>query len=399
MKKSPLIVIFITIFLDMLGFGIIIPILPIFSKELGAADYQVGLIAMSYPIMNFLFAPLWGTLSDRHGRRPIILISVLITAFAYLIFGLSTNLWVLLFSRILAGIGSANLSVAQAYITDITSPAERAKSMGMIGAAFGLGFVVGPSVGGFLKTISAAGQVDWVGFTAAALCLVNFLLAYWLLPESLQTRVPGKGFNFKVISGIGTELGKPAIRELLLINFVYITAFMIMQIASSLFWKEKIALTEMEIGYVFAFIGLVTAIVQGALIGKMVKVFGENRLLLSGIIIVMLSLSLVPWVTRDSFIPWQLITFGLLALGNGCITPTVTSLLSKAAKPNEVGQVLGVSQSFGSLARAAGMGVSGFLYGYEFHLPFLAGSVLMLGSLWLFFVYRKVSATSQAPAR
>jgi MFS transporter, DHA1 family, tetracycline resistance protein len=398
MKKSPLIVIFITIFLDMLGFGIIIPILPIFSKELGAADYQVGLIAMSYPIMNFLFAPLWGTLSDRHGRRPIILISVLITAFAYLIFGLSTNLWVLLVSRILAGIGSANLSVAQAYITDITSPAERAKSMGMIGAAFGLGFVVGPSVGGFLKTISAAGQVDWVGFTAAALCLVNFLLAYWLLLESLQTRVPGKGFNFKVISGIGTELGKPAIRELLLINFVYITAFMIMQIASSLFWKEKIALTEMEIGYVFAFIGLVTAIVQGALIGKMVKVFGENRLLLSGIIIVMLSLSLVPWVTRDSFIPWQLITFGLLALGNGCITPTVTSLLSKAAKPNEVGQVLGVSQSFGSLARAAGMGVSGFLYGYEFHLPFLAGSVLMLGSLWLFFVYQKVSAT-QAPAR
>jgi MFS transporter, DHA1 family, tetracycline resistance protein len=392
MKKSPLVVILLTIFLDMLGFGIIIPILPIFSKELGAADYQVGLIAMSYPVMNFLFASLWGSLSDRHGRRPIILISVMLTAIAYLIFGFSVNLWILLISRILAGIGSANLSVAQAYIADISSPAERTKSMGMIGAAFGVGFVFGPMVGGYLKSWSSAGHVDLVGFTAAALCFLNFLLAFFLLPESLKQKKTDSASGFKVISSIANELGKPAIRELLLINFIYITAFMIMQIASTLFWDEKIELDSKQIGYMMAFIGLVTAIVQGGLVGKMVKTFGETNLLRYGIFLVMISLAMVPWVTRSTFIPWQLIAFGLLALGNGCITPTVSSLLSKEASPQDVGQVLGVNQSFGSLARAVGMGVSGFLYGYEFHLPFLAGSVLMIGSLMLYYSYRKIPA-------
>ena len=133
MRKSPLFVLFITIFFDLLGFGIIIPILPIFTKELGAADWQVGLIAAIYPIMNFLFAPFWGTLSDRHGRRPIILISVFITAFAYVVFSQANVLWILFLSRLLSGIGSANISVAQAYIADVTNPAERAKSMGLLG--------------------------------------------------------------------------------------------------------------------------------------------------------------------------------------------------------------------------------------------------------------------------
>src|SRR5258708_16396723 len=153
--KKPIIVIFITIFIDMLGFGIIIPILPVFSKELGAANYQVGLIAMSFPVMNFIFAPFWGTMSDRFGRRPIILVSVLITGLAYLLFSQTVNLWLLLLSRILAGIGSANLSVAQAYISDITSPQQRAKSMGLIGAAFGLGFIIRPTLCGHLKSLSS----------------------------------------------------------------------------------------------------------------------------------------------------------------------------------------------------------------------------------------------------
>ena len=397
MKKSPIAVILLTIFLDMLGFGIIIPILPIFSKELGAADYQVGLIAMSYPIMNFLFASLWGSLSDQHGRRPIILISVLITAVAYLIFGLSVNLWILLFSRLLAGIGSANLSVAQAYIADISSPEQRTKSMGMIGAAFGVGFIIGPMVGGYLKSWSSVGQVDLVGFAASGLCFVNFLLAYFLLPESHHERKATGSSGFKVISSVATELKKPIIRELLLINFIYITAFMIMQIASTLFWNDKINLDAKQIGYMMAFIGLVTAIVQGGLVGRMVKTFGETKLLRGGILLVMVSLAMIPWVTPETFLPWQLIAFGLLALGNGCITPTITSLLSKVSNPKDIGQVLGVNQSFGSMARALGMGVSGFLYGFEFHLPFLAGSALMLGCLWLFLIYQKkpVQPTSQ----
>lgn len=381
--KKPIIVIFITIFIDMLGFGIIIPILPIFTKELGAPDYQVGLVAMSFPIMNFLFAPFWGTLSDRYGRRPVILGSVLITALAYLLFSQTVNLWLLILSRTLSGIGSANLSVAQAYIADITPPQERAKSMGFIGAAFGLGFIIGPTVGGYLKSISSPGHVDLVGYVAAALCVLNLVLAYFLLPESLKERKLDAPFNFKVISGIIFELRKPVIRELLLINFIFITAFMIMQISCSLFWKEKIGLDEIQMGNVFAFIGLATVIVQGGLVGRLVKKYGETKLLIYGTYLAIASLALIPWVTKETFIPVELIAMALMALANGCLTPSITSLISKSAHPTEVGQVMGVNQSFGSLARALGMGLSGFIYGIEYHLPFLVGAAIMFFCLWL----------------
>ncbi len=367
----------------MLGFGIIIPILPIFSKELGAENYQVGLIAMSFPIMNFFFAPFWGSLSDRYGRRPVILGSVFITTLAYLLFSQTVNLWVLLLSRILSGIGSANLSVAQAYVSDVSRPEERAKSMGIIGAAFGLGFIIGPTAGGYLKSISSYGHVEWVGYGAAAFCAINLVLAFFFLPESLKEKKKDLNFNFKVISGITKELRKPVIRELLLINFIFITAFMIMQIAVSLFWREEIGLTEIEIGYMFAFIGVVTVIVQGGMVGRLVKRFGEQRLVSAGIYLCIVSFAMIPWVTPQTFIPLELIAFSLLALANGCITPSITSLLSKSADPRDVGHVLGVNQSFGSVARAAGMALGGFVYGIEFHLPFLVGAFIMLSCIWL----------------
>ncbi|MBL7863818.1 MAG: MFS transporter [Cyclobacteriaceae bacterium] len=381
--RKPIFVIFITIFIDMLGFGIIIPILPIFSKELGAENYQVGLIAMSFPVMNFLFAPFWGSLSDRYGRRPIILWSVFITTLAYLLFSQSINLWILLLSRILSGIGSANLSVAQAYVSDVSRPEERAKSMGIIGAAFGLGFIIGPTVGGYLKSLSTVGHVEWVGYGAAMFCILNLVLAYFFLPESLKERKPETTFNFKVISGISAELRKPVIRELLLINFIFITGFMIMQIAVTLFWREFIGLTEIQMGYMFAFIGVTTVIVQGGLVGKLVRRYGEHRLVLAGVYLCIVAFAMIPWVTRNTFIPLELIAFALLALANGCITPSITSLLSKSANPSDVGQVLGVNQSFGSLARAAGMAMGGAIYGFEFHLPFMTAATIMIICIWL----------------
>jgi MFS family permease len=378
MKKSPLFVLFITIFIDMLGFGIIIPILPIFSKELGAADYQVGLIAMIFPIMNFLFAPLWGTLSDRHGRRPIMLISIFITAIAYFVFSQVTVLWILFFSRLLSGVGSANISVAQAYITDVTSPAERTKSLGFLGAAFGIGFIMGPPLGGWLKSISTSGTVDWVGYVACGMCVVNLVMAYFLLPESLKEKKINVPFNFKVVTGIITELKKPMVGQLLWINFIFITAFMLMQISCSLMWKEITLLDEKQIGYVFAFIGVATAVVQGLLVGRMVKAFGETKMLTYGIIFMAVGLAILPLTGKTLFVPVQFIGLALIALANGCLTPSITSLLSKFANQNEVGHVLGVSQSFGSVARAVGMGLSGFLYSVQFAVPFVVGVVLML---------------------
>lgn len=377
MRKSPLFVLFITIFIDMLGFGIIIPILPIFTKELGAEDYQIGLIAMIYPIMNFFFAPLWGTLSDRYGRRPIILISVFITGLAYLVFAQVNGLVILFLSRMLSGIGSANISVAQAYISDVTSVKERTKSLGFLGAAFGIGFIIGPTIGGYLKSISAPGQVDWVGYVAAGMSFINLIMAYFMLPESLKNKQANAKFNFKVVTGIITELRKPSIRELLLINFIFIAAFMLMQMACSLMWKEIDELTDQQIGYVFAFIGLATAIIQGTLVGRMVKWLGEQKLITYGIFFMITGLVLLPLVGKSYFVPFELFGLTLIALANGCLTPGITSLLSKYANPREVGQVLGVNQSFGSLARAAGMGFSGFLYGMNFQVPFFVGAMMM----------------------
>lgn len=377
MKKSPIFVLFVTIFLDLLGFGIIIPILPIFIKELGAQDFQVGLIAAIYPVMNFMFSPFWGTLSDRFGRRPIILWSVVITAIAYLVFANAQVLIVVFLSRMLSGIGSANISVAQAYIADVTSPGERAKSMGLIGAAFGLGFIFGPSLGGYLKSISSPGSVDMVGYVTAGLCVINFILAYFMLPESLKEKQKEVRFNFRVVTGIVRELRKPSIRELLMINFIFTVAFMLMQISCSLMWKEVSNLSDEYIGYVFTFIGIATAIVQGGLVGRLVKQFGETKLLVIGSLLMMIGMVMLPLVAIDYFIPLELFALALIALANGCLTPNISSLLSKVAAPSEVGQTLGVNQSFGSLARAFGMGLSGVLYSLNYFTPFLAGAALM----------------------
>ncbi len=376
----------------MLGFGVIIPILPIFTKELGAQDYQVGLIAMIYPIMNFFFAPLWGTLSDRHGRRPIILVSVFITALAYLVFAQVNMLSILFLSRLLSGIGSANISVAQAYITDVTTPQERTKTLGLLGAAFGIGFIIGPTLGGFLKSISSPGQVDWVGYVLASMSFLNFGIAYFLLPESMKNKRIDAPFNFRVVTGIATELKKPSIRELLLINFIFIAAFMLMNMACSLMWKEVDGLSDKQVGYVFAFTGLATAIVQGLLVGRMVKWFGEKKMLAYGTFFMIAGMLMLPLVGESYFIPLELVGLTFIALANGCLTPSITSLISKYSDPKDVGQVLGVNQSFGSVARAAGMGISGFLYGINFHVPFFAGALLMTLCFWLANTFSKTPA-------
>ncbi len=394
MRKSPLFVLFVTILIDMLGFGIIIPILPIFTKELGAQDYQIGLIAMIYPIMNFFFAPLWGTLSDRYGRRPIIMLSVFITGVAYLVFAQVDALSVLFLSRLLSGIGSANISVAQAYITDVTTPDERTKKLGLLGAAFGIGFIIGPTLGGFLKSVSTPGQVDWVGYVTATMSLANLTLAYFLLPESIKKKRSDAPYNFKVVTGIVMELKKPSIRELLLINFIFIASFMLMQLSSSLMWKEIDGLNDKQIGYVFAFVGLVTVIVQGALVGRLVKWIGERKMLTLGIFFMISGLVILPLVGESLFIPFELMGLALVALANGCLMPSITSLISKYSDPKDVGQVLGVNQSFGSVARAMGMGISGFLYGIDFHLPFFVGAILMAISIWLVNIFSKLPTPS-----
>ncbi len=380
MRKSPLAVLFLTTFIDLVGFGIIIPILPNYAKILGASDFEVGLLAAVYALMNFLFSSLWGTLSDRIGRRPVILYSVAITCVAHLLFSQSTTLILLLAARIMAGIGSANISIAQAYISDVTEPQNRAKSMGLIGAAFGLGFIFGPPLGG---VVNDAFGIEYVGYMAAGLSLINLVMAWFMLPESLKVKNPTAIFSFKPITSIWKELQKPVIRELFLINFIYIAAFSMMQITAALLWKEHSNLDDRHIGYVFAYIGICSAVIQGGFIGKFTHRFGERKLLVMGNLLMACGLFAMPFFKGDLFMPWELFVLLSIALSNGFVGPSLASLLSQEAKENELGQTLGLNQSFGSLGRVVGPAVGGMLYGFDFHAPYIAGAMILMLSLYL----------------
>ncbi|MGV3596870.1 MAG: MFS transporter [Bacteroidota bacterium] len=377
-SRSPLAIMFLTIFIDLMGFGIIIPVLPNLSVELTGSKSSLA-VAGVYALMNFIFAPFWGTLSDRFGRRPIILISILLTAAANFLFGFVTAFWILILQRALAGIGSANISAANAYVADISTPENRTKNMALVGAAFGLGFIFGPAIGGYLgKHYGVFG----IGAFSAALSVVNFVMAYFLLPESLAEKNHTARFELKPVTQLISALKVPVIRELLTLNFVFTLAFSMMQITAAVLWKGMYGLDESQIGYVFSFIGLSSALVQGVLVGKMNKRFGERKLLYAGLILMAIGLIAMPIVPPSHFY-LELAALALIALANGCITPSVLGLLSKTASKAEQGKMLGLNQSAGSLARVFGPAVGGIAYDLNFHAPYFSGALICLSTLYL----------------
>jgi multidrug resistance protein len=380
MKNKPLLVIFLTIFIDLLGFGLVIPILPIYAQELGASAFSIGAIVASFSIMQFFFAPMWGNLSDRIGRRPVLMGSMALMSVSYLLFAYAHTLVLLFAARTLAGIASANLSAAQAYISDISTPENRAKNFGLIGAAFGLGFIFGPPVGGFLKSRFG---IEYVGFAAAGLSAMNLLLAAWILPESLKERNPKARLFNNPLADVWAGMKKPALRELLVMNLVFITAFSIMQITSSLLWHDAYGLNDEQIGYMFAFIGISVAVIQGTMIGYFQRKVGEKRLLLAGNVLMGVGLVSLPFVPPALFIPLELVCLLLIAFGNSFLTPTIMSMLSRRADGREQGKVLGVNQSVASISRVAGPLIGGAAYGLGPHQPYLISGALMLATTWM----------------
>ncbi len=371
-------ILYLTVFIDLLGFGIVIPILPIYATELGASSLMVGLIMAVYALMNFIFSPFWGSLSDKHGRRPVIAGTVLITAMAFLLLANAHTIAVLLVARAMAGVGSANIATSQAYITDVTERENRAKALGMIGAAFALGFIFGPPIGGFIKQHYG---MDAVGYAAMCLSLVNFALVLAFLPESHHGRDNTHKVQMKPVTQAIQALGNPRYRDLFLTSFIYITAFSMMTITAALLWEQRYGLDEAHIGYMFAFIGFSSAIVQGGMVGMLARKFGEQKLMVYGCILMGLGLLGIPLVPVGHFLPWELIPLALLACANGWMMPSISSLLSSLASGKEQGQVLGMNQSFGSLARIAGPLLGGALYGLHFSAPYIGGALLMVGAL------------------
>lgn len=356
-SRSPLVVIFLTIFLDLLGFGLVIPLLPFFATELGATGMQVGILMTAYSGMQFLFSPFWGKLSDRIGRRPVLLISIAGNVVAMLLFAMSSNLVVFFLARAFAGMANANIGTAQAYIADITAPEDRAKGMGMIGAAFGLGFVLGPAFGGILATwhFSAPALV------AAALSFVNLVLAFFNLPESLppEARAKAKERRASRLQTFRESLGHPFLPLLFLLFFLVTTGFAQLETTFALFTEKRFGYGARENGYLFAYIGVMLALVQGGVIRPLRKRVGEAALLLGGVALLMAGLLLM---VRVETVTGLIVACTVLAFGNGMQMPALSSLVSKQAAAHDQGRILGVNQSMGSLARIVGPLVGGFAF-------------------------------------
>jgi DHA1 family tetracycline resistance protein-like MFS transporter len=387
-KRSPLLVIFITVFIDLVGFGIVIPVMPYYAEgtRFGATPRGVGLLFASYSVMQLIFAPVLGRLSDRYGRRPVLLISLLGTSLGFFVMGFATTLWMLFLGRIIDGISGGNISTAQAYIADVTTPENRAKGMGLIGAAFGLGFVFGPAIGGVLSRWGI--HVPFL--FAGALAFANAVLLYFTLPETVTPDHPARTSAAQGRSWrrLFNSLRNPRLAFVLTIYFLSIVAFSLMTACFSLFLMFRFGYDAFHNGWVFAMVGIISAVIQGALIGKLVKRYGEPTLVIVGTLLFSASLFASPFIGPALGVIGIIVTGAVSAIGNALNAPTLTSLASKTASASEQGAIMGVTQSVASLARAVGPALAAFLiyssvahYGFD-RLPHHMSDSSIFRAFW-----------------
>lgn len=382
-KKASLTVIFFTVFIDLMGFGILIPILPTFaSKNLGVSDFGIGVLIAIYSLLQFIFNPILGRLSDKIGRRPIIMVSLSFTAVSYIIFSFSTTFWMLFLSRLIAGIGGSNIGVAQAYVADVTNKSERSKGMGMIGAAFGLGFVFGPFIGGLLSSYSYM----IAGFGAAAFSFTAFLFAVFMLPESLKNssekKLTIKLFEFSDAKKI---LAQPQLGLLIGIFFIIVFSMANIYGTFALLGYKIYHFSDQQNGYLFGIIGIVSASMQGGFIRFLSKKFKDKTLVTVGILFMMIGLGLLPY--GKNFTGLALVAM-VLSIGTGILQPVILSMISKHSSDSEQGTVLGLNSSFSSFARVLGPLWGGFAFefiGYQF--PFLTGALFTFVTLLIVIKY------------
>ncbi len=379
-------ILFLTVFVDLVGFGIILPLLPFYADRFGASGTQIAVLVLSYSAAQLVLAPIWGRLSDRFGRRPILLIGLVGSALSYLVFAYAGSILALLISRTMAGVGGANIPVAQAYIADITPPEKRAGGMGLIGAAFGLGFIFGPAIGGVLAPIAPEAP----GLAAAGLCALNAVLAFFLLPESLTTKEREERSARSIlleregpsrIEELRLVLRSPAFLQVLALSFLFTAAFSAIHPVFPLFAAERFGLEERGVGWLFAFMGTISAIMQGGVVRVLVPRIGERALvrLASGPFVAGLLL-----IALAHSIPVLLLALFLLAVGFGGTLPSLVSLLSRAAPDELQGGSLGVGQSVGALARILGPLMGGIAWDLAGGPgPFLTGAaVAAIAAIW-----------------
>jgi multidrug resistance protein len=366
---------FFIVFIDLVGFGVVIPLLPYYGLAFHATPFEITSMMACYSLAQFFASPLLGMISDRVGRKPVILASLVCSVVSYIWLGFAGSLWMLFAARLLAGAGAGNISAAQAYVADVTPPDQRAKGMGMIGAAIGLGFTVGPAIGGAVAGGNAqSAHLAWPAFVAAALSAAAFVLAFTRLEESL-THKPAERIGRLAMAKAAVE--RPTLRLLILLIFVAIAAFAGMETTFALWAHDGFGWGPLQVGLIFFYVGILLSALQGGAIGRLTKVVGETNLVVGGGAILAIGL----FALTFAYALWAvLVATALLAFGMGMLSPAMASLISKQAGENERGGVLGLSQSAQSLARIVGPAVAGAVYGgLGRNAPYYLGALLMVG--------------------
>jgi MFS family permease len=427
MKKPSVLIIFLTVFIDLIGFGIVVPLVPLFGRHFGAHGFTIGVIIASFSAMQFVFAPIWGRLSDRIGRRPVLLGSTLGAAGSYVIFAISSGmqnptlgLWLLIAARAFAGICGANITVAQAYIADITPKEKRSKRMGLIGMAFGLGFIFGPAIGGVSLAGFKIGGYSLLGlhvplihfngfgfsgpgWVAASFCVVNFLLALFILPESRRPTSEHVAPRPHLDQWMHT-LRTPKIGLLVIVFFLATFCFSCFESTLPLLVTDSFHLnvttdraSAKTVTELFVFCGLIGAFVQGGAIGRLVKKLGEPKLIAVSLVITAVSLALLPFIKGSTQLTWHLLFYqagrnwlymlsalALLAIGTSLTRPPLFGLLSNLTHEHEQGANIGVAQGAGSLARIIGPIFATTTLHYLSALPYLTCAVVLVGTAAVF---------------
>ncbi|MFB6156201.1 MAG: MFS transporter [Haloferacaceae archaeon] len=413
--RRALATVFAVVFVDLLGFGILIPVIPLYAEHFGASEFVAGLLIASYSVTQFLFAPLLGRLSDERGRRPVLLVSLAGSVVAWTMFGLAGALWTLFLARLVAGAMGGNIAAAQAYVADVTPEEDRAKGLGLVGAAFGLGFVFGPAIGGVvsgegaltlarsvLPAVVPVTEFTLPSFTAAAITGANLLLALAVLPETNPGRERATADRRSRLQRLREALSDPALSGLVLSFFLFSLAFSGMESMFVLFTNDKFGYGTQMNGYILAFMGVVIAVVQGGLVGRVTDRYGEARVAVAGVAIESVSLAVLPFTwTLGSLLPSTgplfaplptlpadllslLVVLTVLAVGNGFANVSMTTLVSRSAPAEEQGGAFGLTQSAGSIARAVGPVVAGGLYtAFVYWSPFVVGGVVMVPILYV----------------
>jgi MFS family permease len=377
-RRSTSAVLFTSVLVDMIGFGIVIPVLPFYATSFGASPFQVTLLFAAFSAMQMVATPLWGRISDKSGRRPLLLAGLVASSVSHLIFGLSTTLWLLFASRLAAGAAGGTISVAQAYIADRTSAEDRAHQMGLVGAAAGLGFMVGPAIGG----IASRWGLGFPGYVAATVAAINALFAFFLLPESRSredvTRT-GRA-ETDTLSGWFSAMARFPISLMMVVYFLAISSFSGLTAILALFLEARFGVNAQDIGFVFTVAGGATVVVRGLFLGRLVRRYGEKSVVRIGAFALFLSLGLMPFIPN---VWWSGPMVILYAFGAGTLFPTLATLVSFAASRESQGAILGGSQFVGGLGRVTGPMWFGLLFeSVRPDSPFVVGAVLVAAS-WL----------------